>query len=301
MTNTHDQLIRKTFQPNILVISGGGPKGIAFIGALIAFKEKTTFDINNVKILSGSSIGGVISAAICFGYTLIEIKQWFLSIDFSELCPVLYNDNYNQKVLPLLYKSFSLSTGEEIKKILCKILLNKGFDPDTLTFNDLYKKTNKLLILTGSNLNNKKCDYFSNDDTPNMKIIEALLITTRIPYIFPPIKHNEIMYVDGHLFNPFPIKGCGKANIRSNKNKIIGLISLPVVNETKIENIKDFTFSIIEGISYQYIKKSIDKYKKYIIPIELKSSFFNLKTTIPEINKIFTTGFNAGELYIKNI
>ena len=284
------------YQPNILVISGGGPKGMAFVGTLSALEEKTLFNINKIKILSGSSIGGIICTAICLGYSLLEMKDWFLSVDFSNLCPALYQYNYDKKILPLLYKYYSLSTGDEIKEILIKTFEFKKYNYNTLTFKELYDKTEKLLVLTGSNLTTKECDYFSYNTTPNMKVFDALLITTRIPYVFPHIKFNvnqsnnhqsNNVYVDGHLFDPFPIRGCGKKNLKENKGKILGIVSLPLEKNTQIENIKNFTFSIIEGLSYQYMKKSIGKYKKCIISIKLETSFFDLRTTPDKMLRFF--------------
>jgi len=148
------------YQPEVLVISGGGPKGIAFVGILSELEEKTLFDINKIKILAGSSIGGVICTAICIGYSLQEMKDWFLSVDFSNLCPALYQHNYSRKILPLLYKSYSLSTGEEIREILIRTFIAKKYNPTTLTFKNLYDETGKLLVLTGSNLTTKECDTF---------------------------------------------------------------------------------------------------------------------------------------------
>jgi NTE family protein len=291
----------KSFQPNILVISGGGSKGIAYIGILTALQENTTFDIKNVNILSGSSIGGIISTAICLGYTLEEMKNWFLSTDFTKLCPSIYNNDYNQKILPLLYKSYSLSSGIEINEIITKLFLFKNYDPNTLTFKQLYEITGKLLILSGSNLTSKKCNYFSHIKTPDMKVLTATLITSRIPYVFPHIKYNNNVYIDGHLFDPFPIKGCGKEIIKQNKEKILGIISISQYKDNYINNIKDFTFSIIEGLSYQYMKKSYKKYKKYIIPITLNVEFFTLNISKLEMNEMFNIGIQSGLLYVKNL
>ena len=291
----------KSFQPNILVISGGGSKGIAFIGILTALQENTTFNINNINILSGSSVGGIISTAICLGYTVEEMKNWFLSTDFTKLCPSIYNSEYSQKILPLIYKSYSLSSGLEINEIIKKMFSIKNYDPDTLTFKQLYEITGKLLILSGSNLTSKKCNYFSHIKTPDMNVLTATLITSRIPYVFPHIKYNNNVYVDGHLFDPFPIKGCGKELIKQNKEKILGIISLSQDKDNYIKNIKDFTFSIIEGLSYQYMKKSYKKYKKYIIPVILNVDFFTLNISKTEMNELFDIGIKSGLLYIKNL
>ncbi len=289
------------YQPNILVISGGGPKGMAFVGILSELEEKTLFDIDKINFLSGSSIGGIICTAICLGYSLQEIKQWFLSVDFSNLCPALYQYNYDKKILPLLYKSYSLSTGEEIRDILIRTFEFKKYNANNLTFKILYEKTGKLLVLTGSNLTTKECDYFSYNTTPNMKVFDALLITTRIPYVFPYFKHSDQIYIDGHLFDPFPIKGCGKKNLKENKGKILGIVSLQLKKKTQIENIKNFTFSIIEGLSYQYMKKSIGKYKKCIISVRLETSFFDLRTNPDKMLKYFDAGKKASLSFIHKL
>lgn len=285
------------YQPNILVISGGGSKGISFIGALIKLQEVTSLNIDNIKILSGSSIGGIICTAICLNYSLQEIKEWFLSTDFSSLCPVLYDDNYSSKILPQLYKNFSLSNGTELRNIIIKTFIYKCIDIN-ITFKELYIKTNKLLVLSGSNINTKKAEYFSYEKTPDMKVLDSLLITTGIPYIFPYTEINNNIYVDGHLFDPFPIKGCGKKNIKENKGKILGIISISQNNICEIKNIKQYTFSIIEGLSFYYIKKSTQKYKKYIISIEINKEFFDLKTSKEEMEKMFKSGEEAAYKYI---
>jgi predicted patatin/cPLA2 family phospholipase len=134
-----------------------------------------------------------------------------------------------------------------------------------------------------------------------MKIFDALLITTRIPYIFPYIKYNDYVYVDGHLFDPFPIKGCGKINIKENKNKIIGIISVSENNSVKIENIKDFTISISVGLSHMYAKKLINKYKKNIVSVEVDTDFFNLNINVSKLNEMFNKGLVSGVTYINNI
>lgn len=286
------------YQPNILVISGGGPKGISFVGVLTLLEEITTFSIKNIKILSGSSIGGVICTAICLGYNLEEMKKWFLSTDFSSLCPALYDENYTSKILPLLYKYFSLSNGVEIRNILEKTFLYKSVSTE-ITFKELYEKTNKLLILSGSNLNSRKAEYFSYEKTPDMKVFDALLITTRIPYVFPYIQYNKNLYVDGHLFDPFPIRGCKKDVIHKNNGKILGITSFLKTEEKEISNIKQFTFSLIEGLSYQYMKKSTEKYKKFIISVELNTSFFNLKITPEEMSNMFEKGKSTAAEYVR--
>jgi len=67
---------------NTLVLSGGGQKGISFIGTLDTLQENSSFDINDILFLAGSSIGGIVCTALCIGYNLQEIKNIFLSMNF---------------------------------------------------------------------------------------------------------------------------------------------------------------------------------------------------------------------------
>ena len=60
--------------------------------------------------------------------------------------------------------------------------------------------------------------------------------------------------------------------------------------EKEINNIKQFTFSLIEGLSYQYMKKSTEKYKNSVVSVKLNTSFFNLKITASELNVMFEMG-----------
>lgn len=288
-----NNVIEKTcLELDMVVISGGGIKGIAFIGALSGLQKKTFFRTENLKFLSGSSIGGVICTAICLGYSVEEMKDWFLSTDFELSCPELYDKNNTKKILPFINNCYSLGDGMIIEQMLTEIFLNKNISPQ-ITFEELLKKTGKTLVLSGSNISKNKCDYFSIYKTPTMEVLKALFITTRIPYLFPYIKLNDDIYVDGHIFDPFPIKGFPKKIIKESKGKILGIMSSSLHNENNINDIKDYTFSIINGLSLQYLKKSTKRYKKYIIDVKLENDFFTLQTNTQQLLSMFEKGKNT--------
>ena len=51
---------------NILVLSGGGTKGLATLGAITALKEVGIID--KPEIFCGTSVGAIISLLLCIGY-----------------------------------------------------------------------------------------------------------------------------------------------------------------------------------------------------------------------------------------
>lgn len=290
----------KEYQPRILVLSGGGVKGISFVGALQELENTTTFRITELEYLSGSSIGGIICTAICFGYTLQEIYHWFLAIPFSSFCPQLYDTSNTEKILPKIYNTFSIGDGKELENSLYKTFDTKHISRN-ITFQELYTISKKHLYISGSNITSSKAEYFSHTTTPNMKVFDALCITSRIPFVFPYIQKNSQIYVDGHIFDPFPVR-CIPSKIRKKyKKETLGIISSPTKNTNTIENIKDYTFSILEGISIQYMKKATLQYKKNIISIMIHKGFFTLETTEKEIKSMYEIGKQECVKYIETL
>ena len=56
-----------------LIISSGGNRGVALVGALNDFANH--IPINKIKYLTGCSIGAMISLAINLGYTINELND----------------------------------------------------------------------------------------------------------------------------------------------------------------------------------------------------------------------------------
>ena len=283
---------------NTLVLSGGGQKGISFVGVLKTLQENSNLNIDNINFLAGSSVGGIICTALCIDYTLEEIKNVFLSMNFLQLCPSLYDENYKGKIIDQIFFSYSISDGKNMKNILCELFTDKKININ-ITFKELYQKSKKHLVLTGSNITDMIPEYFSYINTPNMSVMNALLITTRIPYIFPPITIDNKLYVDGHIFDPFPIRGFSNKIIKKNRNNMLGIIVTDFYKRN-ITGIKDFTFSIIDGLLHQNIKRTTHKYKKSIITVNINNS-----ETIPTFNlsrndmiDMYNLGVSEGNKFI---
>jgi predicted patatin/cPLA2 family phospholipase len=269
------------FQPNMIVISGGASKGISYCGVLNSFEENTSCKVDKIEYLAGSSVGGLICCGICLGYSVKEMKQIFIDIKFDDLL-----DN-QKKILPMLYNLHSIDDGKKFRSVLAELIIKKDF-PVNITFSQLYEKTKKYLALSGSNINKCRAEYFSHVTTPDMKILTALMITTRIPYFFPKIVHNDDYYVDGELFDPFPIKAFSKKIIK--ENKLIGLVCSTHKND-EIKDGWDYTLSMFLGSLYHYKKSSFYKYKKNTI-------FMNVKN-ISSIPQMYDYGREAGIKYLR--
>lgn len=176
-----------------LVLSGGGPKGLAILGALHYIDENKGLD--NIKEYWGTSIGSVISLLLLVGYTPFEafheffMQQQFIDelnvhhiFDGSAFCPI---ELFGNKVRYFLEKK-----------------LGENCNP---TFMDLYNKFGKKIHIIGANTDTMKGDCFNVDNNPDMLIIDAIEISCDLPYIFTKKKYNNNTYVDGGFINNYAV------------------------------------------------------------------------------------------------
>jgi predicted acylesterase/phospholipase RssA len=75
---THGDIPKTT-----VVLSGGGIKGIAHIGALKALEEKQI--LKNIKVFAGTSIGGMIAALYIIGYTPDEMYNFIELFNIKKM------------------------------------------------------------------------------------------------------------------------------------------------------------------------------------------------------------------------
>ena len=84
-----------------------------------------------------------------------------------------------------------------------------------------------------------------------MRVLDALQITMSIPFMFKPVLYNDNYYVDGGLYDPYPIK------YAKNLNKTIGIFL------KKNENIeKNIVINSLSSYICQVLKCYYDEFKE---------------------------------------
>jgi predicted acylesterase/phospholipase RssA len=215
-----------------LVLSGGGVRGIATLGALILLQEHGCLE--HVNVYSGTSIGALLAALLSIGYEPDELNKEIWDINLNDLRSV---DLWN------FLNNFGLDTGNKITDTLKDLFRKKNINKD-ITFGELYKNTGKTLILTGTLVNKHKLEIFSHKTHPKCKIIDAVRISISIPFLFSSPKYENNYYSDGGILNNYPIS-CLEEYI----NKEDHVIGINLMHEFSMKervqiNTKDFpTFS----------------------------------------------------------
>ena len=181
-----------------LALGSGSAMGMAHIGVLKVLEREGI----SIDIVSGSSIGALIGALWCCGYSASEVERIIL-------------ENKDKKYLfgltDLTFPLHGLIKGKHICRFLKKYLKD-------MTFQDV-KRPFKIVA----------CDCMSMRQVvfDSGKLVDAVLASIAIPGVFEPYKIAHHYYMDGGILNPLPTN----VLVESGAKKIISVNVLPSSDE----------------------------------------------------------------------
>ena len=165
----------KTKKNVALVLSSGGARGIAQIGAIKEL-EKNGFNITSI---SGSSIGSLIGGIYAMG-KLDEFSAWVSSLNRLDVFNIM---------------DFTLSTHGVLKVEKLFRIMEKDF-PDILIEN-----LNIPYVAMATDVaNNREVKFTSGS------IYKAIRASIALPALIKSIQNSDQILVDGGVLNPIPIK-----------------------------------------------------------------------------------------------
>ena len=189
-----------------LVLSGGGAKGYAHLGALKVLEKE------NIKIdyIAGTSIGAFIGTLYSIGYSIDEIEKVLDSLNvesFLESGSDLTNLDLDKKESLKKY-SFYINFDNELNYSLPKGL--RETEELYLTVKNLLKNYENVknfdnfpipIRVIATNLNTGETKAFYEGD-----IAKILTASMAIPTIFEPVEVNGGLYVDGLVSRNLPVE-----------------------------------------------------------------------------------------------
>lgn len=277
-----NSLLEKTSkkEKKILVLSGGGIKGIAHIGALKALENMKI--LQNIKIFVGNSIGGLVSSMYVVGYTIDELYDFIETFNLKKFRSTNLDPSN-------IFTKFGIDSGDRFVIILKKMIEAKNLNPE-ITFKELYEKTKLKIILVGSCLNDKTAHYFSHESHPDMPLWIGIRITTSVPIWFMPVEYKNKIYVDGGCIDNYPI-----GLFQNDLDSVIGLYLSEHREYIKnIPNTEEFLMALIQTLQEGVTCKSIMGYEKYTVLILVQQIIFtNLDITLKIKKQLFSAGYTA--------
>lgn len=267
-----------------LVLSGGGLKGLATLGALKYLFEKDI--LQNLKSIAGTSAGAIIGALYCVGYSFEEMFKIFLKLDYTN---IIIPNPAN------ILESFSLDTGERIEFVLTKLIESKNLKK-TITLKEVYNICKINLIITATCLNDNQVYYFSHINSPDMPLLTSIRMSSAVPIIFKPILYKEKMYIDGGIIDNYPM-----VLFKNDIDRTLGIYVKDLNSYKKsIDSIESYARSLFECAMEGNALTFLNNYKNNTILIELPH--MSLLENIDEKTKkkIHTIGYETTKKILKN-
>jgi NTE family protein len=182
--------------PRRILLSGGGIRGLAHIGALQELERNGM--LKGVIEWIGVSAGSILSLMLVIGYTLNELKHFCELFDFSNIIDL-------DDATSLIFK-LGIDTGEKMKRLLDALLKEKGYSND-VTFSDLELRGLPRLKIFATDLNRAEYKVFSYSMTPTYKVVDAIRASSSLPFYFQPVIDVEggNILIDGGVISNFPL------------------------------------------------------------------------------------------------
>lgn len=177
-----------------LQFGGGAHYAAIFLGALHQLLVLEVIDLKKISTFGGSSAGSVIALLLNVGFTPKEVFEESVSIDLED---IFLNDVNIGNLFANNGFCYGKSFVEKVVEIVQKKIPN--FDMKT-TFESLLNMTGFTLVVSGTNLTQKKVVLFSHKSSPKMSVMYAIRLSVSIPLLFRTLEYKNDLYVDGAWF-----------------------------------------------------------------------------------------------------
>ncbi|SNY94749.1 patatin-like phospholipase family protein [Flagellimonas pacifica] len=188
-----------------LVLSGGGAKGLAHIGALKVIDEAGI----KIDYVGGTSMGAIVGALYASGYSAMELDSIFRVTDFSKLiqdnvprgAKTFYEkDDSERYALGLPFTNFNvsfpqaISGGQNIYNELVRLLFHVKDVQD-------FKRLPIPFLCIATNVETGERVLLDRGYLP-----EAIMASGTFPSLFEPSEIEGEILIDGGVVNNYPIE-----------------------------------------------------------------------------------------------
>ena len=177
-----------------LVFSGGGSRGLSFVGALVEL-EKRGLSFRQLKGVAGTSIGALIAVLVACGYSTAELTEVVCATDMSQL----FSLN-----LGLLVTKFGMDDGTRLRAYIEQLLVKK-LGKARMTLAEFRLQTGVDVVVVATDLNTNSAVYLRADTHPILQVSEAVATSMAIPPVFAPRQLDGATLVDGGFTDNFPM------------------------------------------------------------------------------------------------
>ena len=183
-----------------IVLTGGGQIGLATMGVLTESFNKNIWKYEDIESIWGTSSGSMVSVILCLNIDFETVNKYILERpwNFFTITP--------DKIINSI-KNIGIFGRESYVEFFKPLFLSCDLTIDT-TLKEFFEYSKKELYFITSDLKLFESVTISHHNHPDLKVIDAIMMSSAFPLIIRPVKYNDTYYFDGGLFKNFPIDTC---------------------------------------------------------------------------------------------
>ena len=279
--------------PQKIILSGGGIRVVAHVGALLRLEQAGM--LKKVREYIGVSAGAWLCFCLCIGYSLRTIEVLCKGFDFGLL------RNLEPELIFNILDSFGVDDATNLRKLLESLLRQQNL-PIDITFEAFYKERPKAQNLRIFAADICACvPYeFSLQKTPHATLVDALLASMCIPCYFTPIVDKDTGHylVDGGVFHNLPLAFLTEEEA---EHALALTFSDTHAYVEKIETLPEFFLQIYACFYIPRNKVVITKHKEKIIVIPYGHyPMWDFEASDEVRQDMLKVGFETADTYLKD-
>lgn len=279
--------------PKYLILSGGGVKVVSIVGAIKALEARGL--LTNLKDVSGVSAGAWLAFMVSAGLSIQTLESLVLGFEFSHI------RNLNPEALMSFPETLGLDDGTNLIKFLESIFRVAIKISPTVTFaefNALNLSKIKFRCWATDLKEFTTCE-FSLEETPNVRIIDALRASMALPLYFTPVIHPSSgnLLSDGGIQGSLPIH----ALTEEERDNCIGIGFSEESEKKNPSDLMSFMSALFSCLIHSRHEAILSKWYSSIIKIPIyNTASWDFEISREQRVALVKNGYDAGLQWISN-
>ena len=265
-----------------IIFSGGGLRGISYTGILKLLEEHNLR--KDIKRIIGVSIGAMAALYILLGYSYEDVMDVLRNFSMKKVQDINVNTILKAPV------SMGLDSGAKFIEFYKSLITAKGFPVD-ITLKQLYDRTKSEFIGIVTCIEDYKVCYMNHENEPDIQLWKLCVMSSNVPFIYPPIEHNGKHYVDGGIIDNFPLQ-----YIEGNEKTSLAFVIIDNISGNQMSTPINYVLSIFKCYGHHLNTKKLQQFKKNTITINVTNvKFYEAEVTSTQLLELVSVGYESAK------
>lgn len=266
-------MTRPRGRPDTLVLSGGGVRGVATLGALERMRAAGL--LAGVRTVVGTSAGALVGALVA--------TRRDLSASLDAISAHGYRPDFD---FERLSSEFGLDDGASIERLLRALLAEEDA---RITLGGVRDKYGVRLVVCVTNVSMRRAEYFGPETHADVPVALAVRMSCSVPLYFGAVRYAGHWYVDGSIVDNFP---CDWARDHGAK-WVLGVATRPA--HGPIASLEAFVGAVAESAACNQACERAD-----ILSIEVPGvATLDLDAAPEVLARLYRVGYERADAFVK--